>query len=131
MPFPLRFDLGRWPMGLSGFSSAECSQTYVLYSHRIATPIESVQNHGDRSILMRKSKDESITSFLIETPLYAVLVVGYFFLILHFLGGRLKDLFDHHKVYYAFVALALIVVQGVVLESLTTVLLKLIRSRTK
>ena len=36
-----------------------------------------------------------LKSFLIELVVYAVLVFGYFFLVLHFLGGWLHRLFEH------------------------------------
>jgi hypothetical protein len=63
-------------------------------------------------------------SFLLELGVYAGLVTGYFFLVLHFLAGALQDLFMTNKVTYAFVALALIVGQGVLLQTLTTHLLR-------
>ena len=74
----------------------------------------------------RSEKTASLGSFLLELAIYAVFVFGYFFLVLHFLGGWLKHLFDSNKLLYAFVALALIIVQGVFLETLTTGLLKFI-----
>lgn len=70
-------------------------------------------------------------SFLIELAVYAVLVTGYFFLVLHFLGDWLADLFHHHRQTYAFVALALIFGQGVVLEMITSALLRFIRYRAE
>lgn len=62
-------------------------------------------------------------SFLLELGLYAGLVTGYFFLVLHFLGGALRNLFETNKTTYAIVALALIIGQGVLLEALSTALL--------
>lgn len=64
-----------------------------------------------------------------ELAVYAVFVFAYFFLVLHFLGGWIKHIFDQNKTLYAFVALALIIAQGVGLEMLTTGLLRIIRSR--
>lgn len=64
-----------------------------------------------------------IQNFVIEVLIYAVLVVGYFFLVLRFLGEPLAKLFTTNLTVYAFVALALIVVQGAVLELLTSFLL--------
>ena len=80
---------------------------------------------------MKKHQPDSLKSFLVEVSLYALLVTGYFFLVLHFLSQWLKGLFDDHKFYYAFVALGLIVLQGVLLESLTTALLKLVRTKIR
>jgi hypothetical protein len=68
--------------------------------------------------------------FLLECAIYSLLVVAYFFLVLHFLGGWLKDLFDHHRWEYAFVALGLMLGQAVVLEAVTTMLLRFTRRKT-
>ena len=43
---------------------------------------------------------------------------------LHFLGGALRNLFETNKTTYAVVALALIIGQGVLLEVLTSALLR-------
>ncbi len=67
--------------------------------------------------------------FLIELVVYAVFVVAYYFLVLHFLGHTLKRLFDDHKAEYAFLALGLMVAQGVLLELITGWLLKFIRGK--
>ena len=66
-----------------------------------------------------------------ELAVYAVFVFAYFFLVLHFLGGWIKHVFDQNKTLYAFVALGLIIAQGVGLEMLTTGLLRVIRSRER
>jgi hypothetical protein len=66
-----------------------------------------------------------------ELAIYAVLVVGYFFLVLHFLGGWLFQLEIHHRYAYAGVAILLIIGQAVVLEGLTTFLLRLLRGRSE
>ena len=70
-----------------------------------------------------------LRSFLIELMIYAVLIVGYVSLVLAFLGTWLKGLYDQHKVGYAFAALFLIIGQGVVLEVVTTFLLKVINRK--
>lgn len=57
--------------------------------------------------------------FLIELVVYAAVVVAYYFLVLHFMGGWLKRLFDEHRIGYAITALALMVTQGIGLELLT------------
>ena len=79
----------------------------------------------------RFKNSASVRSFLVELAVYAVFVFAYFFLVLHFLGGWIKHVFDQNKTFYAFVALALIIVQGVGLEMLTTGLLRVIRSRER
>lgn len=70
-------------------------------------------------------------SFSIELLVYAVLVVGYFYLVLHFLGKSLYHMFLHERPAYAMLSLLLIVAQGIVLESLTRLLLRLIRHNSK
>ncbi len=76
----------------------------------------------------RKGKGHAkhtLRAMLIELPIYAVLVVGYFFAVLHFLGDWLGHLQKGHNVLYALVAIALVITQAVVLESITTLLLRL------
>lgn len=63
-----------------------------------------------------------VRNFVIEVLIYAALVVGYFVLVLRLLGEPLKKLFVQNLTHYAFAALALIVVQGVMLELLTSFL---------
>lgn len=59
----------------------------------------------------------------VEIILYALLVVVYLFLVLHFLGPELVVLFKHNLLLYAGLALGLMVFQGVFLESVTTFLI--------
>jgi hypothetical protein len=80
---------------------------------------------------MKKETTATLRAFLIELAVYAVLVVGYFFLVLNFLGEALHRLEIYHRYTYAGVAILLIVGQAVVLESLTTLLLRLIRGRSE
>ena len=80
---------------------------------------------------MKKDTARTLRAFLIELVVYAFLVVGYFFLVLHFLGDWLYQLEIHHRYTYAGVALLLIIGQAVVLESVTTFLLRIIRGRTE
>lgn len=56
---------------------------------------------------------------LVQTGIYAIFVFLYYFLVLHFLGGWLKGLFDDKRTVYAVVALALMIGQGILLELLT------------
>jgi hypothetical protein len=70
-----------------------------------------------------------LKSFLIELLVYSVLVVGYFFLVLHFLEDSIARLFEGDRRLYAFIALALIVGQGILLELLTAALFALIKPR--
>lgn len=81
--------------------------------------------------LLLKIKEASLGSFLAELLLYALFVLGYFFLVLHFLGGWVKPVFDTNKTLYAIMALALIIVQGVLLEMMTSALLRVILRKTR
>ncbi len=76
-------------------------------------------------------KIESLGSFLVELVVYAGFVTAYFFLVLHFLGGWVKEVFDGNKILYAILALGLITVQGVLLEMLTSALLRVIRRKVR
>jgi hypothetical protein len=67
-----------------------------------------------------------IRHFLIELVIYAVLVIGYFFLVLQFLNEPLYNLYEGNLVVYAFIALGLIVAQGVLLEFVTSYIMRLL-----
>ncbi|HEY0456466.1 MAG TPA: hypothetical protein VGE41_08825 [Verrucomicrobiae bacterium] len=68
-----------------------------------------------------------LISFAIELAVYAVIVFIYFFLVLHYLGDWIAHLYRDERKLYAIVALLLIVGQGIVLEMLTSALLRIIR----
>ena len=77
---------------------------------------------------MKKQKPpKHVRAFVIELAIYAVLVIAYFFLVLHLLGQWLYQLEIHHRYTYAAVAILLIIGQAVLLESVTTFLIRLIR----
>jgi hypothetical protein len=80
---------------------------------------------------MNKEASRTLRAFLIELAIYAVLVVAYFFLVLHFLGESLHWLQMHHRYTYAGVAILLIIGQAVVLEAVTTLLLRLLHGRSE
>jgi hypothetical protein len=64
-----------------------------------------------------------LRKFLIELVLYGLLVVGYFFLVLRYLGDPLARLFQDNLTFYAIASLLLIVAQGVLLDFVVTFLL--------
>jgi len=70
-------------------------------------------------------------SFVLELLVYAVLVTGYYFLVLNFLGNSLKQLYEHERRFYAVLALGLIIGQGLLLEILTRLLLAWVKPRTE
>ena len=75
----------------------------------------------------KKEKVNTLRAFVVELAVYAVFVTGYFFLVLHYLSGWLQDLHLHHVILYALIAIALIIGQAVVLESVTTWLMRFLR----
>jgi hypothetical protein len=75
----------------------------------------------------KKEKVNTLRAFLIELAVYAVFVTAYFFLVLHYLSGWLQDLHLNHVRLYALMAIVLIIGQAVLLESVTTWLLRLLR----
>jgi len=80
---------------------------------------------------MKKETAKTLRAFAIELVLYALLVVAYFFLVLHLLGEWLYQLEVQHRYIYAAVAILLIIGQAVLLESITTFLIRLIRGRSE
>jgi len=80
---------------------------------------------------MKKETAKTFRAFLVELVIYAVLVVGYFFLVLHFLGEGLQHLEENHRYAYAGVAVLLMIGQAVLLQNVTTFLLRLIRGRAE
>jgi hypothetical protein len=68
-----------------------------------------------------------IRNFVIELFVYGVLLIIYFYTVLSFLGDILTRLYVNNLVIYAVLALVLIIAQGVLLESLTSFLIKLLR----
>jgi NADH:ubiquinone oxidoreductase subunit 6 (subunit J) len=78
---------------------------------------------------MESRPSHAARSFLVELIVYAGLVVVYVFFVISLLREWLDALYGRHKIGYAIVALLLIIGQGVVLEMVTTALLRLIRRR--
>jgi hypothetical protein len=77
----------------------------------------------------KKEKTKTLRAFLIELAIYIVFVTVYFFLVLHFLANWLQDLHLHHVKLYALMAIVLIIGQAVLLETITTWLLRFLRRR--
>jgi hypothetical protein len=78
---------------------------------------------------MKPERKTTLKSFLIELVIYAVLVLAYFFVVLHFMGGWLERIFIEERKTYAFLALILMVGQGFLLEAVTTSLLRAIQRK--
>jgi uncharacterized membrane protein len=80
---------------------------------------------------MKKETAKTLRAFAIELAIYGVLVVAYFFLVLHFLGGWLYQLESQRRYVYASVAILLMIGQAVLLQIVTTFLLRFIRRRAR
>jgi hypothetical protein len=76
---------------------------------------------------MKAKAKNTLRAFLIELAVYSALVVGYFFAVLHFLADWLSQLEKTNIYIYAVVAIALIIGQAILLESLTTGLMRLLQ----
>ena len=72
---------------------------------------------------MKPQLKASLQRFVLELLLYTGLVAAYYFLVLHLLGHRLENLYEHRRQLYAALALCLIVAQGMLLEVLTRILM--------
>jgi hypothetical protein len=83
-----------------------------------------------RAKVTKAEKNRTLRAFLVELAIYTVFVTVYFFLVLHFLGGSLQNLHLHHVKLYALMAIVLIIGQAVLLESVTTAMLRFLRRRT-
>jgi len=68
-----------------------------------------------------------IRNLIIELIVYGVLLVIYFFAVLRFLGDFLINLFENQLLVYSFIGLGLIVAQAVLLETVTSWLIRLLR----
>ena len=71
------------------------------------------------------------SSFWLELVVYAALMVGYLLLVLKTLDAPLARMYTEHRVEYAVAALMLILLQGIVLELLTKVLVGLFGRRAR
>ena len=68
-----------------------------------------------------------IRNLLIEIIIYSVLIFGYYLLVLRWLGDWINSIFNSDLYLYAFVGLGLIFVQAVLLDLLTSFLMKFIK----
>jgi hypothetical protein len=66
-------------------------------------------------------------NLLFEIIIYSLLIFGYYLLVLRWLGEWIAPLFNSNLYYYAFVGLGLIFVQAVLLDILTSFLMKIIK----
>lgn len=75
----------------------------------------------------RKAKLRAIRNLVVELLIYAILVTVYALGVLQFLADPLAELYNANLTTYAWVGLALIVGQGVLLEEVTSFLVDRLR----
>lgn len=66
-------------------------------------------------------------NLLIEIIIYSFLIFGYYLLVLRYLGDWLMEIFESNLVYYSFAGLGLILMQAVLLDFITSFLMKYIK----
>jgi len=67
-------------------------------------------------------------NLLIEIVIYSFLIFGYYLLVLRWLDDWLMTIFNTDLVYYAFVGLGMIFTQAVLLDFVTSYLMKFIKT---
>jgi Kef-type K+ transport system membrane component KefB len=73
----------------------------------------------------------TVLKLIVEVLIYAALVSVYLILVLHFLVGWLTQLSTKDQTVYAFVAILLMIAQGVWLERLASCLVQVGRPRRR
>jgi len=68
---------------------------------------------------------------LIEIPVYAGIIVAYYYLVLSLLGSWVTHLFETDRRLYAAACLGMILAQGILLDLTTTLLLRAVRKRMR
>jgi len=76
-------------------------------------------------------KSRWILPILIEIPIYAGIVVAYYYLVLSLLGSWVTHLFETDRRLYAAACLGMILAQGILLDLTTTLLLRTVRKRMR
>ena len=77
--------------------------------------------------MKRADLGKMIRNLVVELLIYSVLIFGYYLLVLRWLGSWIALLFNNNLYKYAFIGLGLIFVQAVILDMVTSLLLKYIK----
>lgn len=67
-----------------------------------------------------------LRNLAIEMVLYAILLIGYFLVVLQYVAQPLANYFDSNLTAYAFIGLGLIIAQAVLLDNIVGFLIKLL-----
>ena len=76
-------------------------------------------------------KPRELRESALHLVIYSVLLLGYFLVVLRYLTGWFSGLFHHHRVEYAFAGIILMIVQAVALDSISGLILRLIRGKPR
>jgi len=77
---------------------------------------------------MRKLEPRKLfRNLLIEILIYSVLIFGYYLIVLRFLDDWLLSVFQSNLTLYSFVGLGLIIVQAVLLDFITSFLMRYLK----
>lgn len=71
-----------------------------------------------------KSPWRDVVAWVLHLALYSCLLFGYFLLVLRYLATWFADLFHQHRIEYAVVAIVVMIVQAVALESISALILR-------
>lgn len=77
--------------------------------------------------MKRMEPGKLFRNLLIEIIIYSVLIFGYYLLVLRWLGAWVSRVFESSLYWYAFAGLGLIFVQAVILDLITSFLMKYIK----
>ena len=78
--------------------------------------------------MKRMEPGELFRNLLIEIVIYSALIFGYYLLVLRYLADWLMKIFNTNLVYYAIIGLGMIFIQAVLLDFITSYLMKLIKT---
>jgi hypothetical protein len=72
----------------------------------------------------RDSTPREILAWILHLALYSVLLLAYFLFVLRYLSGWFSTLFHHHRVEYATLGIAVMIVQAVALDAVSAFILR-------
>jgi hypothetical protein len=73
----------------------------------------------------KAARSRDLIAWMLHLTIYSALLLVYFLLVLQYLATWFLGLFQHHRVEYAFFGIILMIVQAVVLETISGFILRL------
>lgn len=77
------------------------------------------------------SRSRDLIAWILHLTVYSVLLLAYFFIVLRYLAGWFLHLFQQHRAEYAFAGIVLMIIQAVMLETISAGILRLFHLRDK